>query len=251
MSYTEDFGENMANINKLIKVTKKEIISSRPSLKSVVNSLGYLPNHAIVIGMDGETPVLWNVHSTSAPNIIVWDKLARQSLNILKVIAEYIFAHHARIGFHAEGVEFVVLTFYPEDWGELNRYGMGMMGKTSCIGIIPFFSELADKLMAGLAQWVNERHNASKNPIIILIDGIENVNKMGEEFQNHFRFLLDMGRTKNVYVVGTSSKNNFHQVQDWLDGFQREIYGLDVIDEFEWTEGKTNIIFYTPRTELL
>jgi hypothetical protein len=241
----------MANFNKIVKASQAKVINHRPSLKSVVNTIGHLPGHAIMIGMDGEIPVLWNVRDTTAPNIIVWDKLARQSLNILKVIAEYIFSHHARIGYKAEGVEFVVLTLYPEDWGELNKYGMGMMGKTSCIGIIPFFSELADKLMDGLARWANERHNSSKQPVVVLVDGIENVNKMGEEFQNHFRFLLDMGRRKNVYVVATSSKKNFHQVQDWLDGFQREIYGMDVEDEFELVEGKTNIIFYTPRTELL
>ena len=241
----------MASINKIIKVTKKPIVSSRPSLKQVVNKLHSLPGYSILLGMVEDKPVLWDVHDTSAPNIVVGDKLARQSLNILKVIAEYIFSHHAQIGYHAEEVEFVVLTFYPEDWGELNKYGMGMMGKTSCIGIIPFFSELADKVMDGLARWAHERHNSSKQPVIVLIDGIENVNKMSLEFRNHFRFLLDMGRKKNVYVVGTSSKKNFHQVQDWLDGFQREIYGMDVEDEFELIEGKDTIIFYTPRTELL
>jgi hypothetical protein len=251
MSYTGIFGENMANINKIIRVTKQPVVSSRPSLREVVSKIRSLPGHAIMLGMGETKPVLWNVKDITAPNIVVWDKLFRQSLNVLKVIAEYIFSHHAKIGYHADGVEFVVLTFYPEDWGELNRYGMGMMGKTSCIGIIPFFSEMANKVMAGLAQWVNERHNSSKQPVIVLVDGLENLEKMSVEFRNHFRFLLDMGRRKHVYVVGTSSKKNFHHVQDWLDGFQREIYGRDVEDEFEIVEGRDTIIFYTPRTELL
>jgi hypothetical protein len=240
-------------MNKIIQVTKKAVINNRPSLRRVMESLSPIPGHAVVFGIsngDG-LPVYLNAQDTSAPNIVVWDKLARQSVQILKVIAEYLFQYHAKVGFNAKGIEFVVLTLYPEDWGELNKYGMGMMGKTSCIGIIPFYSDLAEKVIEGLAKWVHERHNSSKQPVIILVDGLENIEKMSESFKNHFRYLLDLGRTKNVYIIGTSSKNKFAVIQKWLDGFQREIYGMDVSDEFEYVLGKDTLIFYTPRTELL
>jgi hypothetical protein len=220
---------------------------SRPTLRKVVEWVGKLPAYCIMLGMakDG-LPVLFNAQDTTTKNIVVWDKLARQSLRILQVISEYIFYHHK-----SDGVEFIVLTLYPEEYGELNKYGMGMTGKTSCIGIIPFGSEIAEKVMDGLARWVNERHNSSKQPIIVLVDGLENVNKMSADFQNHFRYLLDMGRRKHVFIVGTSSKNNFQKVQKWLDGFGSEIYGRDVEYEFEFLEEKNTILFYTPRTEMI
>lgn len=230
-----------------IKLTSSSVEISRPTLRKVVEWVGALPGYVFMLGMakDG-LPVLFNAQDKKTNNIVIWDKLARQSLHILRVISEYLFYHHKK----AEGIEFIVLTLYPEDYGELNKYGMGISGKSSCIGIIPFGSQLAEKVIEGLAKWVFERHNSSKNPVIVLVDGLENVNKMSEEFQNHFRFLLDMGRNKHVYIVGTTSKKNFQKVQKWLDGFGREIYGMDVDYEFEYLDGKNTVLFYTPRTEI-
>ena len=220
---------------------------SRPTLRKVLEWINPFPDYAIILGMakDG-LPVMFNAQDSTTRNIVIWDKLARQSLKILQVISEYIFYHH-----QSKGVEFIVLTLYPEDYGELNKYGMGISGKTSCIGIIPFGSDLAEKVIDGLAKWVHERHNSSKQPVIVLVDGLENVNKMSQDFQDHFRYLLDMGGRKHVFIVGTSSKKNFRSVQKWLDGFGSEIYGRDVEYEFEFLEGKDTILFYTPRTEMI
>mgnify|MGYP001563291549 FL=1 len=232
-------------MNAIVKTSNLDI--NRPILSKIVEWITPLPDYAVLLGMANDGfPVLLNAQDTGSNNIVIWDKLARQSLHILKVISEYLFFHHK-----SKEIEFIVLTLYPEDYGELNKYGMGMKGKTSCIGIIPFGSKLAEQVMAGLAGWIHERHNSSKQPVIVLVDGLENVEKMSVEFQNHFRYLLDMGRRKNVYVVGTSSKSLFHKVQKWLDGFGIEIYGKDVEYEFEFLEGKNSILFYTPRTEMI
>lgn len=242
-------------MKEIKKVTSVVPRNSRPLLRDVMKSIGKLPGHSVVLGMPideyDDRPMMLNAHDPDAPNIVVWDKKARQGLNILKVVAEYLFKYHGKMAYKSRGIEFIVLTLYAEDWGELNEYGMGMKGETSCIGIVPFFSELAEKLMAGLAKWVTERHSHAKQPVIILIDGLENLNKMSDGFKLHTRYLMDLGRTKNVYFIGTASKKNFHQVQDWLDGFQREIYGMDVEHEFEYVEKGGSIFFYTPLTEIL
>ena len=240
----------MNNTNAIIQVMNNKI-RGRHTLRKVVELISRIPGSSALMGMaeDG-LPVLWDTNA-GASNIIVWNKKAKQGLKILKVIAEYLFSYHKEVGMKAEQIEFVVLTCYPKDWGELNEYGFGTNEKTSCIGIIPFKSELAGVVISGLARWVNERHNSAKHPVIILIDGLETLKDMNEEFRNHFQYLLDMGRNRRVYVMGTASKNNFPHVQQWLSGFQAEIYGSDVDDEFEFMEDKKVILFYTPKTELI
>jgi hypothetical protein len=215
-----------------------------------------LPGDSLVLGVLNEKglpfPVLWDVGGSHTPrNIVIWDKLAKQGLKILKTIAEYVFQYHPTCGYKGSNVEFLVLTLYSEDWGELNDYGMGMSGKTSCIGIIPFGSYLAETIINGLARWVNEPHKSSKHPVILMIDGLENLEKMSKDFQRDLRLVLHSGHKKNVYVIGTASKKNFHKVQEWLDGFHSEIYGRDFIDEFDLIEGKNSFIFYAVETEMI
>lgn len=232
----------------LIKVTKDAIIPTRHFLSDILNVIRPFPEGgAVILGIatDG-LPVAWDVKDRHEQNIVVWDKHTRQSLYILKVASEYMFSHQKDME-----IEFVVLTTHPKDYGKLNEYGMGTNSKTPCIGIIPFFSKLTDVVMQGLCRWIHESHTSAKRPVVILIDGLENVDKSSEAFQESFRQILDIGRSKHVHVLATSSKSKFHEVYKWLDGFQCEMYGMDIPDEFEYVEGADTVIFYTPRTELL
>lgn len=239
----------MKSTQIVLKVFNKALeISRRLSLREFVKEIGKLPGKSVLFGVakDGQ-PVLLNVDDSQASNVVIWNKLAKQGLRILKVVAEYLFLHHKR----EDGIEFVVFTTHPDDWGDLNGYGFGSNSKTACIGIIPFHSQLAEVVMGGLARWTHENHRASKSPVIILIDGLENIEKNSDEFKFHLHYILFSGRTKHIYTVGTSNKNHFHKVQEWLDGFQREIYGSDVEDVFEYVEGKESLYFYTPKTEMI
>jgi len=242
-----NFGENMVNIKSALVTQNNVFVHMKVELSKVLNFIGKLPSEAIFFGMakDG-LPVLWNVKNEEPNNIVIWDKLHRQGLRLLKCIAEYVFVHK-----QDDKVEFVVLTNSVEDWGELNRYGMGMTGNTSCIGIIPFNSELAHTVLLGLCQWINESHKSSKAPVIVLIDGMETLDKMNMDFRTNFRYLLTSGHKKNVYVIGTASKRHFAQVQDWLDGFHFEINGRNIEEFFEIIEDNENIVFYVPVTETI
>jgi len=232
----------MASTNKALLLHIKRVLSE------VVKRNSPFPTEGIIIGepVTGGKPIAIDTFSSKSPNIIVWNKLLGQGLKILKVIAEFIFRYRNKAQ-----MEFIVLTRHPEEWGELNKYGMGINGDTSCIGIIPFYSELAGKIVAGLARWSSENHKSRNHPIILLIDGMENLEKMDEDFCNHLRCVLDIGRRKNVYVVGTADRKNFAKVQKWLDGFQKEIYGSDAINLFETMIEQEVVFFITPETELI
>lgn len=239
----------MNNIKALMKVTG-QIKKSRRFLSELMQEHKMFPASSFWFGMaeDG-LPVCVNSEDSVSPNVILWDKFARQSLLVLKVICEYVFTNR-----HRKGLEFVVLTEHPEDYGQLNDYGMGTNSKTACIGIIPFNSQIAEVVLRGLCKWIHEGHTSPKRPVVILIDELENMDDMSDEFKNNFRHILDLGRKKNVFVVATSSKNQFKKVYMWLDGFQAEIYGRDIFDEFEYSFDRiepTTIIFYAPRTSLL
>lgn len=230
------------------KLATRNSYTEVPTLSRVLNFVGLLPKEGVFMGVaTDQLPVLLNAHSIEPCNIVVWDKLVKQGLRILKVIAEYIFSHRK----NSEMIEFVVLTRYPEDWGELNKYGMGISGKTSCIGIIPFYSEIADQVVHGLATWINERHGASKSPVIVLIDGLNNIQDMQEDFKLDLRYILLEGHKKNVYTVATASKKDFAKVQYWLEGFHLEIYGCTVEHLFEYECEKEKIYFITPETEMI
>lgn len=197
------------------------------------NKVGTLPQEAILLGMaeDG-LPVLFNITSPDSPNIMIWDKSPKQGLRILKTIAEYILNSH-----RGNRVEFLVLTRFPEDWGNLEKYGMGYSGDTSCIGIIPFYSDLAGRFVESLCSWITDK-NIAKNPIILLIDGMENVNRMEDKFQECLIRILFTGRPKNMYVVGTSKMKYFDEIKFWLRGFQHDIHGSDVENVFQMLENK-------------
>lgn len=226
-----------------IVLSTKSVEARKQSLKEFILNLGKMPDGSIIIGIakDG-LPVALQARDKKAPNIIVWNKLVRQGLRILKVIAEYLFLYHK-----SDHIEFVVFTNHPKDWGELNQYGFGTNSKTACIGIIPFHSDLANVVMKGLATWAHESHKSPKAPVIILMDGMENMEKAGEEFRFNFRYVLLKGKDKYIYTVGTAHKNNFSKIYEWLEGFQREIYGQDLADTFEYD----STIFYTPVTEMI
>lgn len=232
----------MANTNRALLYQIKILLSE------VVKRNSPFPKHGIIIGepLDGGKPVSLDARNSESPNVIVWNKLLGQGLKILKVIAEFVFRYRRK-----SQMEFVVLTVHPEEWGELNEYGMGANDRTSCIGVIPFYSELSHKIVGGLARWASEYHSERNHPIILLIDGMENLEKMDDEFRAHFRCVLDIGRRKNVFVVGTADRKNFSKVQKWLDGFQKEIYGSDAINLFEVMIGQETIYFITPETEMI
>lgn len=234
-------------------VAETAIVSVGQTVRSFVSSLGKIPGRSILLGISKKDglPVLMNSGDKNAPNIVIWNKLAKQGLKILKVIAEYLFRFHSIIGYKPAEIEFVVLTDHAEDWGELNNYGLGSKDRTPCIGIIPFHSTLSDILMRGLARWTSESHTMSRSPVIVLIDGMETLMNMSEDFKLDFRFLLLRGRNRHIYIIGTAYKKNFHRIHQWLDGFQREIYGSDFPDTFEYVEGQESLFFYTPITEMI
>jgi len=219
---------------------------AKNSVRNSLRDIGPLPEEAVFLGVAHDGPVLMNVKDRRAPNILVWDRTPKQGLQILKVVSEYLLGRKSKTP-----IEFMVLTRFPEDWGQLNEYGMGIGGHTSCIGILPFYSDIADQAIASLSAWFHRRESSWK-PFIVLIDGLENMQRVDDSTKMNLKYILMHGRSRNVYVIGTSKMKYKDEILFWSDSFQHEIFGSDVEDVFETLEGddKRTLIFSTPISEI-
>ena len=90
------------------------------SVRNSLRDIGPLPEEAVFLGVAHDGPVLMNVKDRRAPNILVWDRTPKQGLQILKVVSEYLLGRKSKTP-----IEFMVLTRFPEDWGQLNEYEIG------------------------------------------------------------------------------------------------------------------------------
>jgi hypothetical protein len=203
-----------------------------------------LPKHTVLFGMAETKPVLFNVVKNDSPNTIVWDRIAGQGLRLIKTAIEFILRFY-----EGNRVEFVIMSNHTKEWSRLNDDGLGVWNSNECVAVVPFWDKVADQLLFGLSKWVQEK-SLVKSPVILFIDGMENVDRMGEGSQLWLRHVMLYGRKQNIYVIGCARSENRETLTHWLEGFQAEIYGHEKIEWFEMDEQHDTILFFTPNTSI-
>ena len=203
-----------------------------------------LPKNSVLFGMAEEKPILFSVTNKETPNTIVWDRLAGQGLRLIKTAIEFILRFHV-----GKKLEFVVMSNHTKEWERLNENGLGVWSKNECIAIVPFWDVVADQVLFGMAKWVQEAMIAN-SPVILFVDGLENLGKMSEESQRWFHFISMYGRRKNIYVVVTAKSESRVAMNKWTEGFQAEIFGHNKIEWFEMDEKHGTTVFFTPNTSI-
>jgi len=207
---------------------------NRPTIDDVMDSIGPIPSEAVFLGMaDDGFPVMLSTFMSSA-NILIWNGEA----SFLKMVADFIMNYKGK-----GEMEFVVFTNNTEEWeflaGETN-----FKKDTPCIGVIPFWSDLADQILLGLAGWVNQgiRPNHS---IVVLIEGVENILKMPLESKQNFHYIFLRGKDRKVVAVGTAPKG-----VDLL-GLQEMFHNVEYnqeTDRYEFPEGAEKVTAWIPNT---
>lgn len=230
-------------MTNIVKRQKKEL---RPTLEEVLNNLGPLPTEAVLMGVVEEDglPLLFDTHNWSgkvSPNILIWNG----ETSFLKVVAEFILSRDESSQLQDE-IEFVVFTNNVEEWDFL-------MNKTSkiknspCIGVIPFWSDVADQVLLALASWVHDGFHPNHS-VVVLIEGIDNILKLDFDAKQNFNYILVNGGNKRVFAVGTVT-----------DG--KTLYGLQELfksqgkyesdsDRYRFPEGYKEIEVWLPKTEI-
>lgn len=215
------------------------------TLAELYEKIAPLPRDSILFGMaTDQEPVLMSVSETKGSNVIVWDRIVGQGIKLIKCAIEFILRYKT-----GKRTEFVIMSNRTKEWERLNENGLGVWNDNECIAIVPFWDIVADKVLFALAGWTRGiRETAS--PIILFIDGLENIDRMGQDSKNWLRYVMLFGRKKNIYVVGTAKSESREHLQEWMEGFQAEIFGQGKLHWFEMDKPYGTINFYTPRTTI-
>lgn len=210
--------------------------NDRPTLEEVLEELGPLPSEAMLIGMaDDFLPMLVDVHD-SPPNILVWNG----ETSFLKVIAEFIMNRDPR---EEQEMEFVVFTNNTEEWEFLARENNFKKG-SPCIGVIPFWDDLANQVLLGLASWIHSGVKPNHH-MVVLIEGVENIMKMDLDAKQNFNYIFLKGRDSRVFAVGTAPKDvSLRGLQD-VFSYQAEFNPSS--DRYEFPEGDNKVQVWIPR----
>ena len=220
------------------------------TLKEALRDVGPLPHEVAFLGVASDTlPVLFNMTDRDTSNIMIWDMVKGKGLKVLKVVSEFLFKHHSN---DVVDAEFLVITQSPSDWEGLNQMGMGVNGKTSCIGVVPFYDEMTNKLLEGLVAWIHNqsKHRGSRKPIMVLVDGLENMKDLDTDAQRNFHHILTTGRKHNVYVISTAMLKDGKDVEKWMGYIKYHVVARpDNWFETRESSGDT-LLFFTPETEI-
>ena len=233
-------------IEKPVKLIKVPETSNIPTISTLCKEIGVLPGGAVLVGMaTDELPVLFNISNTNTPNIVVWDGLVGQGLKLIKTMIEFILGY--KRGFKTE---FIIMSNNSNEWRGLSEHGLGVWDKDACIAIVPFWDSVSDQVLFALSGWISGIRRGTKSPIILFIDGLENIDKMSKESRGYFEQILLFGREKNIFVVATAKSGSREKLARWFEYFTSEIYGQDSLYWFEMNKRNEHIVFFAPITEI-
>ena len=219
---------------------KNELI---PTLDEVLDSIGSLPSEAVFMGVveSDNLPLLFNTWVKGSSNILIWNG----EISFLKVVAEYIF-NRDDDSQQQDEIEFVVFTNNVEEWDFL-------MNKTSkiknspCIGVIPFWSDVADQVLLALASWIHDGYHPNHS-VIVLVEGIDNILKMNFDAKQNFNYVLLRGGNQRVFAVGTVPDSaTLYGLQDM---FKAQAKYLSNSNRYKFPEGDNEIEVWLPKTEI-
>lgn len=216
-------------------------------LAEVVKKILPMPDNAVVIGMGADgLPVCIDVSSPKSSNVIVWDKITGQGVKIIKTAVNYIVRYKNQSLYRTE---FVILSNNSKEWLKLSDSGLGVWDRHACIAVAPFWERVAEQVLCALAEWC-VKDGRTRRPVLLFIDGLENIDRMGEGSVNHLRQILSIGRNRNIFIVATASSENRADLARWFEYFQREVYGQESLHWFEYDENRSTIVFFAPTTEV-
>ncbi len=223
-----------------------EIRKETPDIGAVCKKIGPIPGNAILVGVatDG-LPVMFDIDPKGSSHTMVWDRVVGQGLRLIKTAIEYIMRYKNDKRY----TEFVILSNNTREWLKLADHELGTWSRNECVGVVPFWDVVADQVIFALSGWcVAER--GTKKPVIVFIDGFENVLKMGDKFQHNLKAILTYGRKYGVFVIASAKSEHRQGLSGWLDFFQAEIYGQPQIEWFEMAEDRKSVFFWTPETTI-
>jgi len=218
--------------------------NNNPTLEDVVSEIGPLPSEAILLGIveEDNLPLLFDTSLWSgivSPNILIWNG----ETDFLKLVAEYILNRDDN---EKDEMEFVVFTRNVEEW-EFLANKTNRVKNSPCIGVIPFWSDLADQVLLALTSWIHAGHHPNHS-IVVLVEGLENVLNLDFETKQNFNYILLRGGKQRVFAIGTvTDKETLHGLEKM---FQTKFNYNSKTDRYEFLENDKTLEVWIPKTEI-
>lgn len=207
----------------------------RPTTEQVVDVLGPFGRDDVLIGVASDGEAMTINTRMSPPNILIWNG----ETAFLKAVAEFIMNYKGK-----EEMEFIVFTNNHEEWEFLAKQANSKKDMP-CIGVIPFWDDLADQILLELAGNMSKgiRPNHS---VIVLIEGVQNVLKMDLSARQNFHHIFVHGKDRRVCAVGTVPEGSD------IRGLQTLFYQARFNAQsgmYEFPEGESDIQVWIPKIE--
>lgn len=203
-----------------------------PTLHSVLAGTGRLPHTALFLGLaeDG-LPVLLDLYDpVPGPILIVGDESSGKT-SLLQMVARAAEAMH-----NPQDVQAGVITHQPDEW-------KNFQGSQSVVGIYSDQEDSARELLQSLVNWAhNNRDNTQA--ILLLIDDLEAVTKLGREAEQSLRWLLLRGPSRRVWSFVTLKSSRAREMEAWLEFFRTRLFGCIEDEEvLRFVSGGTDMAF--------
>lgn len=212
-------------------------------ISEVCKEIMPVPAEAILFGMGmDKLPVLFSVRDTVSPNTMIWDRIIGQGLRLIKTAIDFILHYKDQSHYPTE---FVIISNNTSEWLKLSENELGVWSKNECIAVVPFWDKVADQVIFALSGWC-VASRGTKMPLLVFIDGFENILRMGEEAQHNLQAVMSYGRKRNIYIIATANSKSRELLSRWLEFFQAEMYGQEQLEYFEMSDHKKSVIFWTP-----
>lgn len=184
-----------------------------PSLKSLLTESNALPQEALYLGLaeDG-LPVLLNLYDpTPGPILITGDRESGKTA-LLKMISRAVDMIHSP----AE-VQYCVISNHPNEWMRVDQ-------SENCVGLYPVQHESTANILESLVDWAHT-NKGKDHSVLVMIDDLHEVAKLGGPAEQHLRWLLLRGPSRNVWPIVTLNSAKANELQDWLTFFRTRFFG--------------------------
>ena len=184
-----------------------------PSLASLLADSNSLPQEALYLGLaeDG-LPVLLNLNDPTPGPILATGDESSGKTSLLNMIARGVDLVHS-----PSEVQYCIITNHIDEWNHFDK-------SENSVGMYPIQHDSTSTILESLVEWAHS-NKGKQNSVILFVDDLYEVSKLGGLTEQHLRWLLLRGPSRNVWPIVTVNSAKATQLPEWLTFFRTRFFG--------------------------